>query len=102
MAAYFWDTSALAKYYHREKGSVFVKTLLETASYKHFISEATLIEMLSVTAAKVRSETDTLVKSDFYMFRKVFQQDVKEQTLLVVKLDPQVITSAQKLIAKPA
>jgi predicted nucleic acid-binding protein len=69
MSVYFWDTSALAKYYHQERGSDYVVRLLETSESKHFVSEVTLVEMLSVTASKVRS--GQLQKLDFFTYRKV-------------------------------
>ena len=75
MAIHFWDTSSLAKYYHREAGSEFVETLLDNSSEKHCISELTLVEMLSVTAAKVRG--DELHESDFDMLRdQIYSQRV--------------------------
>jgi predicted nucleic acid-binding protein len=72
MSVYFWDTSALAKYYHKEHGSDYVERLLEIPANTHFVSEVTLVEMLSVTASKVRA--GDLQKPDFYMYRNVFQQ----------------------------
>ena len=98
MSVYFWDTSALAKYYHKEHGSEYVENLLDSPGGKHFVSEVTLVEMLSVTASKVRG--GQLHKSDFYMYRKVFQQDLRDKRLLVLKLDSSVVEQAQKLVSK--
>ncbi len=72
--------------------------LLESPANKHFVSEVTLVEMLSVTASKVRG--GDLQKPDFYMYRKVFQQDIRDKVLLVLKLDSAVVEQAQKLVAK--
>ena len=98
MSVYFWDTSALAKYYHKENGSDYVEGLFESPANKHFVSEVTLVEMLSITAPKVRS--GDLQKPDFYMYRKVFQQDIRDKLLLVLKLDSAVVERAQTLVAK--
>jgi len=98
MAVFFWDTSALAKYYHNERGSSYVEMLLQAPANKHFVSEVTLVEMLSVTASRVRA--GDLHKSDFFIYRKVFQQDLREKLVLVLKLDSRVIDIAQRLVSK--
>jgi hypothetical protein len=52
--ALFFDTSALAKLYHEEVGSVFVQQLFEVPEQVSFISRLCAIEMHSVLAGKVR------------------------------------------------
>lgn len=98
MSVYFWDTSALAKYYHRESGSDHVERLLGDSTNKHFVSEITLVEMLSVTASKVRH--GELQEPDFDMYRKVFQQDVRDKLVLVLKLDSAIVENSQTLVAR--
>ena len=96
MSVYFWDTSALAKYYHQESGTNEVTNLIEAPDAKHFVSQITLVEMLSVAASKVRG--DELDEGDFHMFRKVFLFDVKDRMVHVLKTDPSILGKAQKLI----
>ena len=55
MASYFLDTSALAKLYHQEAGSLHVERLIEQPGSTVIISRLSLIEMESVFAIKVRT-----------------------------------------------
>jgi len=75
MAVYFWDTSALAKYYHIELGSDYVESLLQSAEHRHFVSEVTLVEMLSITAA--RCDVATSMKATFLCFGRCFSRTCK-------------------------
>ena len=52
------DTSALAKLYHREAGSEFVRRLLKDHQGSAFLSRLGLLEMHSVLASKVRNWRD--------------------------------------------
>jgi hypothetical protein len=55
MAADFLDTSALAKHYHPEIGSAEVDRLWTDAGRGLFISRLSVLEMVSVFAAKARA-----------------------------------------------
>jgi predicted nucleic acid-binding protein len=52
---YFVDTSALAKLYHPEIGSVWMESLVQTHGARLIISQLSLIEIQSVFATKVRT-----------------------------------------------
>ncbi len=55
MALYFFDTSALGKYYHSELGSDRVASIMTQLDRKVLISKLGLIEIQSVLAIKLRS-----------------------------------------------
>ena len=55
MPGYFVDTSALAKLYHPEIGSVWMESLVQTHGARLIISQLSLIEIQSVFATKVRT-----------------------------------------------
>ncbi len=52
---HFLDTSALAKYYHREIGTDRVAQLLDQTTSSIFISRLTAIEIQSVFTRRVRA-----------------------------------------------
>ncbi len=54
MADYFFDSSALGKYYHVEVGTAEVDRLLKEPGARPFISRLNLVEVQSVFAGKVR------------------------------------------------
>ena len=55
MPGYFVDTSALAKLYHPEIGSVWMESLIRTHGARLIISQLSLIEIQSVCRGKVES-----------------------------------------------
>ena len=55
MSADFLDTSALAKHYHAEVGSVEIDRLWNDCAHGLFLSRLSVLEILSVFAGKVRS-----------------------------------------------
>lgn len=55
MLVRLYDTSALAKLYHREAGSETIKTLVSSADALAVISHLTLVELESILAIKVRT-----------------------------------------------
>jgi hypothetical protein len=57
LAAYFFDSSALAKLYHPEVGTPTVDLIIETAENKIRISRLTVVELPSVFAIKVRTQS---------------------------------------------
>ena len=76
MASYFFDTSALVKYYHIEVGTPEVLQLLQEPNARHFISRLTVIEAPSAFAIKVR--TGELAASNFHRLRQRFLADVAQ------------------------
>ena len=57
MAAYFFDTSAFAKYYHAEAGTSTVQKIFGEPERRIQISNLGLLEAQSAFAAKIRSAT---------------------------------------------
>jgi hypothetical protein len=55
MANFYFDSSALVKYYHEEVGSSEVIRLIQTPATRHYISRLTFIELHSAFGGKVRS-----------------------------------------------
>ena len=57
MAQYFFDTSALVKYYHSEPGTSLVSAIFAEPGVKIRVSCLGLVEVQSALAVKVRSGT---------------------------------------------
>ena len=55
MPNYFIDTSALAKRYHKEKGSDGMDRILEQPGSRSLISHLAIVELESVFAIKMRT-----------------------------------------------
>jgi predicted nucleic acid-binding protein len=55
MANFYFDSSALVKYYHEEVGSSEVIRLIQTPNTRHYISRLTFLELHSAFGGKVRS-----------------------------------------------
>jgi len=55
LAAYFFDSSALAKLYHPEIGTPLVDQIIQSADNAIRISRLTVVEVPSVLAIKVRT-----------------------------------------------
>src|SRR5580704_7275134 len=74
MAGSFLDTSALAKRYHVESGSLAMDELWADDASPLFISRLGAVEVISVFAGKVR--TGALTGEDFQAVRRRFLADV--------------------------
>jgi hypothetical protein len=62
LATYFFDSSALAKYYHPEVGSAQVQEIFREPGRRIIISHLTVIEIRSMIAGKVRSGVLTQIE----------------------------------------
>jgi predicted nucleic acid-binding protein len=74
LAAYFFDTSALAKFYHVELGSGEVESIIRSEESEIRISRLTVVELASAFAIKVR--TKVLSQEDAQLLMKQFRHDV--------------------------
>jgi predicted nucleic acid-binding protein len=74
LAAYFFDSSALAKLYHPEVGTPTVDRIIETAENRIRISRLTVVELPSVFAIKVR--TQFINRDDAGVFLRQFREDI--------------------------
>ncbi len=59
MVYYFFDTSALAKRYHEENGSLEVRRLFSLPDVRFVVSRLALVELESALAKKVRAKQMT-------------------------------------------
>ena len=81
MAAYFFDSSALAKLYHPEVGTPEMDKIVQTPGAQVRISRLTVVELPSVFAIKVR--TRFISQEDARLFVRQFQDDIVAQKFLV-------------------
>lgn len=85
MARFFFDTSALIKLYHQEKGTEVVDRLLSQEQPVIVISDLTLIEMVSAFAKKVR--TREITQETFETAVAAFEKDIPAFELLPINQD---------------
>jgi len=84
MSRFFFDTSALIKLYHQEKGTDVVDELLvQDQPLIIVISDLTLIEIVSAFAKKVR--TQAITKTAFTMAVTAFEKDVEAFELIAIE-----------------
>lgn len=99
MPGYFFDTSALAKLYHKERGSGYMDRILEERGSRSLISHLSIVEMESVLAIKRR--TGEIDEPAMEIARRRFRADLAQQRLLVA---PPVLErhfhSARKLLVQ--
>ena len=96
MAAYFFDTSALAKLYHREAGSDCVEELVRNPAHRILISRLAVVEMHSVFALKVRSHA--INADDATALRRRFLSDIRSGVFEVLTLAQTHYERAERLI----
>ncbi len=97
MAAYFFDSSALAKLYHRETGSSLVEELARNPVHRILISRLAVVEMHSVFALKVRSRA--IDADDATALRRRFLADILSGNFGVLALAPAHYERAEQIIA---
>ncbi len=79
MPRYFFDSSALIKYYHNEPGSPEVQRILGEVASEHFLSRLAWVEILSGLAKKVRLGVLTVL--DYATLQHRFRADINQQLL---------------------
>jgi predicted nucleic acid-binding protein len=94
----FFDTSALVKHYHTELGSPEVDQILGESGSRSSIARLTLTEVLSVFAKKVRM--GAIADPDYDRLRLRFYADVRNRTLIPVRILTAHFESAGSLIGK--
>jgi predicted nucleic acid-binding protein len=96
---YFLDTSALAKRYHKEKGSEYMDRILEQPGSHSLISNLSIVELESVLAIKTR--TGEINRDSLEIARRRFRADLARQRLLVApSLHEGHFQSARKLLVR--
>ena len=78
----FFDTSALAKYYHEEIGTQHVISLIDTPDNRIYISRLALTEWHSAFTRKVR--IGTLPISNFQIAKQTFYSDLRNRRLIII------------------
>lgn len=100
MPLYFFDTSALAKHYHLEKGTHEVERILNEQGSCCLISRLSTVEVQSVFAMKVRTQVITL--QDLQKLQNIFAQDVSSRRLQVLRMLQSHYREAERLLKKHA
>jgi predicted nucleic acid-binding protein len=97
---YYFDTSALVRYYHAEPGSPEVEAIIQEAGATHVLSWLTVLETQSAFALKVR--TGDITDSDFLLLLKRLKTDIAQRRLLVTRVLRRHFDRAERLLAKHA
>lgn len=95
---YYFDTSALCRYYHAEPGSSIVEGLIQDDSAKHVLSWLAVLETQSAFAQKVR--IGVIQADDFSLLQKRFKADIARRRLLVTRVLRRHFDRAERLLAK--
>ena len=98
MAACFFDSSALAKYYHAELGTSEVDRIIKDSGNKIRISRLTVVELPSVFAIKVR--TGFITRDDAGVFLRQFREDLASRMFEVFAIGEAEFAAAERLIEK--
>ena len=98
MSRYFLDTSALAKHYHKERGTNHVEALLAAPRNELFLSHLSIVELQSVAARRVRIHEIT--SDDFAALRSRFFADLTDRTFRVIRLTSSHFEQAEKLLVE--
>jgi predicted nucleic acid-binding protein len=96
MSAYFYDSSAISKHYHLEKGTDVVDGFLRAPNSQHYISRLTIIEIHSVFARKVRMRDITEI--DFVRLLRLLRADIGRSLLGVVRFVDAHYNEAERLL----
>jgi predicted nucleic acid-binding protein len=100
LAAYFLDSSALAKLYHPEIGTPEIDKIIQTPGAQIRISRLTVVEIPSVFAIKVR--TRFISREDARLLVRQFQEDVVAQKFLVAAVREPDFSLAESLLERYA
>lgn len=98
MAAYFLDSSAIAKIYHAEAGSVWVDDMVLRSGATILISRLAVVEVQSVFAGKVRS--GVISAGEAAVLRHRFFEDIANGVFRVVALTSDHYQQAGELIER--
>ncbi len=96
MARYYWDSSALIKYYHDEVGSPRVQQILGESSSEHLIARITAVELPSGLARKVRM--GVIQSQDYDQLGLRFRADVQQGLLRPLRMLDDHFVRAGRLI----
>jgi predicted nucleic acid-binding protein len=95
LAAYFFDSSALAKLYDPEVGTPEVDRIVEHAGNQIRISRLTVVELPSVFAIKER--TRFISREDAGLFLRQFREDIVARKFQVFAVREAEFAVAERL-----
>jgi predicted nucleic acid-binding protein len=98
LAAYFFDTSALLKRYHRELSTERVDQIFAERDSSVFISRLTVVEMTSAFAIKARIGLINWKEASLQVQR--FKEDAETTTIDIVAVTEFDFSGAEWLINK--
>ena len=98
MAVYFFDTSALIKYYHEEAGRQEVINLTEEPANNIWISRLSYVEWHSAFAQHVRMGTITM--EEFLLLRNRFHADLRGRKFRLVHVQARHFQRAARLLTE--
>ena len=87
-STYFFDTSAVVKFYHQETGTEWVESVFSDGESTIVISELTTVEFDSAVAKKIR--TGEIEEHAGMQALRNFQEDCADR-FLIVPLDSRVV-----------
>jgi predicted nucleic acid-binding protein len=96
LAAYFLDSSAIAKLYHLELGSSVIRALATGTDGPLYISRLAVVEVPSAFAGKVRA--GELTAADMLLLRARFRRDLRDKLLRTVAINAGHFRDAEKLV----
>jgi len=100
LAGYFFDTSALVKYYHVESGTVEVTRIISVPGNQVRVSTLGILEAQSAFAMKVRS--GILDRHAAGILRAGLMLDISAGTLQPYSLSDEHFEMAERLIGRHA
>jgi predicted nucleic acid-binding protein len=100
VAAYFFDSSALAKLYHPEVGTPEIDEIVQMPGSQVRISRLTVVELPSVFAIKVR--TRFISREDAHLLVRQFQDDIVARKFLVTAIREPEFIVAERLLEQYA
>lgn len=95
---YYFDTSALCRYYHTEPGSDKVERIVDEPNSQHVLSWLTVLEAQSAFALKVR--TGEIHGRDLLQLRKKLKTDIAERRFLVARVLRRHFDLAEQLLLR--
>jgi predicted nucleic acid-binding protein len=94
-STYFFDTSAVVKFYRKEAGTEWVESIFSDGESTIVLSELTTVEFHSAVAKKIR--TKEIMEDAGRQALMNFQKDRAER-FLIVPLDSKMIRKTKELI----
>ena len=100
MAGYFFDSSALVKFYHPEAGTQAIDQIVNATGNLIRVSRLTVAELISAFAIKVR--TQSIGRDDANLFLGQFRKDIATGKLQVFSIGESEFTTAELLVERYA